>query len=270
MTTDPNVVSLSTRRVILVIPQPSTTNHKGGNLAFGPDGLLYIGTGDGGGAGDPSGNGQNINTLLGKMLRIDVNGVSTGRQYRIPPGNPYVGRAGLDEIFARGLRNPWRWSFDRMTGNLWIADVGQASWEEVDRASAASGNGPGANYGWNILEGRHCYQPASGCKSGGTVLPLLEYGHTAGNCSITGGFVYRGGRYPILRGGYLYADFCSGRIWIVDAAAAAPATGREVLDTTLNITSFGEGQNGEIYLTDLGGGIHQVTELTRYPASGAF
>ena len=273
VTTDPDVVSLATRRQIIAIPQPVTTNHKGGNISFGPDGFLYIGMGDGGGAGDPSGYAQDVNTLLGKMLRIDVNHTSAGKQYSIPSNNPYVGKVGLDEIFARGLRNPWRWSFDRQTHDLWIADVGQGQWEEIDRSTAVSGGGRGANFGWRILEGRHCFNPPSGCSNAGTVIPLIEYGHSVSgeaNCAVTGGFVYRGARYPILRGGYVYADFCSGRIWVVDAAAPSPATGREVLNMSLMITSFGESQAGELYLTDIGGGIHQVIELTRYPGTGSF
>lgn len=267
VTTNPSVVSTSTRRQILAIAQPYT-NHNGGGLAFGPDGYLYVGMGDGGSGGDPEERAQNINSLLGKMLRIDVNGTSSGKQYRIPPSNPYVGRIGLDEIWSIGLRNPWRWSFDRLTGDLWIADVGQGSWEEANRSTAASGGGRGLNYGWDVLEGRHCFEPSTGCSTVGKTMPLVEYAHAVtgeDNCSITGGHVYRGPRYPRLRGGYFYADYCSGRIWAVGSAAGEPASGTQLLDTSINIVSFGENESGELYVVGQGGTIHRVVDLGRNP-----
>jgi glucose/arabinose dehydrogenase len=272
VTTNPNNVDESgTRRQILSIAQPYA-NHNGGGIAFGPDGYLYIGMGDGGSGGDPEDRAQNINSLLGKLLRIDVNGTSTGKQYRIPSSNPYVGRTGLDEIFAIGLRNPWRWSFDRLTGDLWIGDVGQGDWEEIDRSTAASGGGRGVNYGWDVMEGRHCFEPSSGCSTSGKTLPLVEYAHSVtgtDNCSVTGGYVYRGNRYTLLRGGYFYGDFCSGRIWVVRATASAPATGRELPILVTGLSSFGESEGGELYLVDHDGTIRQLVELSRYPGTGS-
>jgi glucose/arabinose dehydrogenase len=268
VTSDPDDVDeTATRRSILAIAQPYS-NHNGGNIAFGPDGYLYIGMGDGGSGGDPQDRAQNVNSYLGKMLRIDVNGTSTGKAYRIPATNPYVGRTGLDEIWAIGLRNPWRWSFDRLSGDLWIADVGQGSWEEVNRSTAASGGGKGKNYGWDDMEGRHCYEPSSGCLTAGRTLPLVEYSHDLG-CSVTGGFVYHGLRYPLLGGGYFYADYCSGRIWTVDSAAVAPATGTQILDTNLNIVSFGQSERGELYVVSTDGSIRELRELTRRPGVAA-
>ena len=263
VTTNPDRASTVTGRRIITIDQPYS-NHNGGNLAFGPDGYLYIGMGDGGSAGDPGNRAQSLNSLLGKILRIDVNGTSGSRQYRIPSSNPYVGRTGRDEIWARGLRNPWRWSFDRLNGNLWIGDVGQARYEEIDRSTKGTrGAGWGVNYGWRVMEGRHCYNPTSGCNTTGKALPLLEYSHDYG-CSVTGGFVYRGNAYPMLRGGYFFADYCSGRIWTVYAGAQSPAQRTLLLDTNLNISSFGESQSGELYLVDhSGGGVYRVVGHTR-------
>src|SRR5574340_1144191 len=193
--------------VVLAIKQPFA-NHNGGQLAFGPDGYLYIGMGDGGSANDPLGKGQKMSTLLGKILRIDVE--SRTRPYAIPASNPFISQKGaLPEIWALGLRNPWRFSFDRESGDLYIADVGQNRYEEVDFQPAASRGGE--NYGWNIMEGTHCFL-AKSCEVKGLVLPAVEYGHDQG-CSITGGMVYRGKTYPRLKGTYLYGDYCSGRIW---------------------------------------------------------
>ena len=258
VTANANRVSTTTARRILTIDQPYA-NHNGGNLAFGPDGYLYIGMGDGGSAGDPGNRAQNVNSLLGKILRININGTSGSRQYRIPSSNPYVGRTGRDEIWARGLRNPWRWSFDRSTGNLWIGDVGQNRYEEIDRSTKGSrGAGWGVNYGWHVMEGRHCYVPASGCNKTGKTLPIVEYTHTYG-CSVTGGFVYRGSAYPMLRGGYFFGDFCSGRIWTISAGARSPAT-RTFLYRSPNITisSFGESESRELYVVDYGGRVLRV------------
>jgi glucose/arabinose dehydrogenase len=191
--------------------------------------------------------------LLGKLLRIDINGRTSARPYRIPSSNPYVGRTGLDQIWARGLRNPWRFSFDSVTGDLWVGDVGQDRWEEIDRSPAAGGGGRGKNYGWRVMEGKACYRPASGCSKAGKKLPLTVYSHARG-CAVTGGYVYRGSEFPDLVGGYLFGDFCSGRIWVVTAAGAASQSPRLLLDSNRMISSFGQGQDGSIYLTDLAGG----------------
>jgi glucose/arabinose dehydrogenase len=264
VTGDPNDVDeAGTRRQILAIAQPYA-NHNGGGIAFGPDGYLYVGMGDGGSGGDPQDRAQNINSLLGKMLRIDVDGTAGGLQYRIPATNPYVGRTGLDEIYAIGLRNPWRWSFDRMTGDLWIGDVGQNAWEEVDRSTSASGRGRGANYGWDDMEGTHCYEPMSACLTTGRVRPIAEYGHSLG-CSITGGHVYRGRRYGQLWSGYFFGDYCSGRIWAIPSTATSAVAPTQLLDTSLNVVSFGESEIGELYVVGLGGQIQQLTDPTRRP-----
>ena len=259
---DPNVADLSSGKRFLTVHQPYA-NHNGGNLAFGPDGYLYIGMGDGGGAGDPGNRAQNINSLLGKMLRIDVDHTSGTKRYAIPRSNPYVGRTGLDEIWSRGLRNPWRWSFDRVRGTLWIGDVGQDRYEEIDRAIKPAGGwaSRGENYGWDVLEGRACYAPRSGCSTSGKHPPIVAYAHAvagAGNCAVTGGFVYRGTADPVLQGGYVYGDYCSGRIWVLDAGTRNPGTAVLVHDATASphiaISSFGEDEAGELYVCDLGGG----------------
>ena len=244
-------------RVLLVVEQPYG-NHNGGQVAFGPDGYLYLGLGDGGSGGDPHGNGQNLRTLLGKILRLDVDAPpADGKQYAIPPTNPFAPlgfalRAGLPEIWAYGLRNPWRFSFDRRYGDLYIGDVGQGDWEEVDRQP---GDSLGAeNYGWNVMEGRHCF--SAGCDQAGLVKPVAEYDHSLG-CSITGGYVYRGSLQPDLVGIYVFADLCSGRLFTlqVDEGTITP---KEVLQRPLQISSFGEDEAGEIYLVDLDGGLYRV------------
>jgi glucose/arabinose dehydrogenase len=250
-------VDWRTGRRIMTIAHHTFSNHNGGGIAFGRDGYLYIGVGDGGSGGDPNNNAQNLSSLLGKLLRIDVNGRTATRGYRTPASNPYVGVRGFDEIWSWGLRNPWRWSFDRTTGALWIGDVGQGSWEEIDR-STNTFPGRGSNFGWRVMEGRHCYNPSSGCGTARKVLPVVEYGHTGGSCSVTGGYVYRGAAQPILQGGYFFADFCSGRIWTISAVAASPASPVLLLDTGLNISSFGEDQAGEVYVVDLNGGIYRI------------
>jgi glucose/arabinose dehydrogenase len=259
--TNPNVVCMSTARLILKIDQPHA-NHNGGMLAFGPDGFLYIGMGDGGSAGDPSGNGQKLSTLLGKMLRIDINGTSGTKPYRIPSSNPFAGDIpGFDAIWQYGLRNPWRFSFDRSTGDLWIADVGQGLWEEVDRAvRTTSGAGRGFNWGWKTMEGTHCYSPSSGCSTSGKQLPLLEYDHSSGRCAVTGGYVYRGSNIPLLVGGYVFGDYCSGEIWVVAANASRPAPKTRLLDTSLLISGFGQGPAGELYVLDLGGRAYMIRQ----------
>jgi glucose/arabinose dehydrogenase len=260
-TSSPLRASLVGSRVVMRVNQPFA-NHNGGHLAF-QAGLLYIGLGDGGGSGDPGNRAQNLNTLLGKMLRINVDTRTGGRAYGIPSSNPYVGRAGLDEIWSRGLRNPWRFSFDRANGNLWIGDVGQGRYEEIDRSVRPSGlqAGRGVNYGWRIMEGRHCFIP-SPCTKAGKVSPIVEYAHSVvgdDNCSVTGGYVYRG---PVagLVGQYFFGDFCSGRIWTIPASATNPADPVERRNTSLNISSFGEGETGRLFVVSLGGSIYTVGE----------
>ncbi len=230
-------------------------NHNGGSLAFGPDGYLYIGTGDGGGGGDPLGAGRRLDTLLAKILRIDVDGEdAAGGPYGIPGDNPFADEAGaLPEIWHTGLRNPWRFRFDRATGDLWIGDVGQGQWEEIDRAPAGVG---GLDFGWNIMEGTHCYGAGPECDPTGLTLPVAEYGHDEG-CSVTGGTVYRGEAQTDLVGWYVLSDYCSGRFWVVDAAAAA-ADGLQqplvALDSGRNISAIAEDAAGELFVTDLSSG----------------
>jgi glucose/arabinose dehydrogenase len=228
-------------------------NHNGGALVFGPDGFLYISTGDGGGGGDPRDNGQNLDSLLGKILRIDVGTDSGGGgRFEIPDDNPFAGRADTrGEIWVYGLRNPWRISFDRATGDLWIGDVGQGSFEEIDVVRAGSGGGQ--NFGWNSTEGFHCYPSGDPCAPDGLTPPVTEYDHGFG-CSVTGGFVYRGAAFPALVGGYLFADYCSGNTWLIDSAAGEVRDPRLVLESGRSISSFGEDEAGELYATDLGAG----------------
>jgi glucose/arabinose dehydrogenase len=251
---NPNRVNTATARTIITIPKPYN-NHNGGMLAFASGGYLFISTGDGGGIGDSGNRAQSVDSLLGKMLRIDINGTTSTRNYRIPATNPYVGKAGLDEIWQTGLRNPWRWSFDRANGNMWIGDVGQGVWEEVNRAvRTASGAGKGINWGWRQLEGTHCYKPATDCNTTGKTMPLLEYEHLDGRCSVIGGYVYRGASIPGLVGQYVYGDFCTGEIWAVPSGATAPATPVLLRDSSLTISSFGENAAGELLVLDRGGG----------------
>jgi glucose/arabinose dehydrogenase len=244
----------ASERVLLRIEQPYA-NHNGGMVAFGPDGYLYIGMGDGGSGGDPHNNGQRLNTLLGKILRIDV---ESGEEYGIPPDNPFADGGGRPEIWAYGLRNPWRFSFDRETGDLFIGDVGQNDLEEVDLLQ--SGHPAGANLGWRIMEASQCFE-SDECNSDGLVIPVAEY-PTSEGCAVTGGYVYRGTRFPSLRGGYLFADFCGGQIWGLSAADArfGSTRARLLLQTQLGISSFGEDEAGELYVTDLtGGAVYRVT-----------
>ena len=258
---NPDRVDGSSGRTILRVAQPYE-NHNGGHIAFGPDGYLYIGFGDGGSGGDPGNRAQSALSLLGKMLRIDVNRRTGSLAYGIPTTNPYVGRTGLDQIWAAGLRNPWRWSFDRLTGDLWIGDVGQESREEVDRALAVRGRNAGRapNFGWRLMEGTRCFQPSSGCNRTGTTLPMTEYGHSSGRCAITGGYVYRGKAYPDLVGAYLFGDYCSGEIWYVDRGAARGVAPTRALDTSESLTSFGEDESGELYLTSAAGTVYRITD----------
>lgn len=255
---DPARALRGSERVILRVDQPFS-NHNGGGLAFGPDGMLYIALGDGGSAGDPQNNGQRKDTLLGKILRIDVSSRST--PYEIPADNPLVGEpTARGEIWDYGLRNPWRISFDREAGALWIADVGQGEWEEVNREPADSGGG--FNYGWRVKEGHACYPAGQECEVAGALDemtdPLAVYSHDFG-CSVTGGYVYRGRAFPALAGNYYFGDYCSGRIWAVAAGGRDRQEPVELLDTNLSISSFGEDDRGELYLTDLaGGGLFRV------------
>lgn len=258
VTADPNVADPGSEFTVLKIPQPAA-NHNGGMMAFGPDGALYIGTGDGGGAGDRYRNGQNPGTLLGKMLRLDVTSRSD-QPYVVPADNPWVtaqwnGQDVRPEIWALGLRNPWRFSFDRTTGDLWIGDVGQNQYEEVHWVPAGSGGG--LNFGWPIMEGAHCFPESADCRRDGLAMPVIEYTHGANGCSITGGYVYRGRQFPALEGAYLYADYCTGKIWGLMRDGDGWRS-RELLDSDLNISSFGEDEAGELYVADLNGGIYQV------------
>jgi glucose/arabinose dehydrogenase len=254
---NPDRADPSSAKTILAFKQPYP-NHNGGNLVFGPDGYLWIGTGDGGSAGDPQGNGQNGQALLGKMLRIDVD---RGDPYAIPPDNPYVNDPRFrPEVWAIGLRNPWRYSFDRATGDLFIADVGQGRWEEIDVTPA--GTRGGVNYGWNIMEGSHCFRPAADCDRTGLALPVAEYGHDKG-CSVTGGHVYRGTRIAGLAGVYLFGDFCSGRLWTLTPRPGGGWTMREALTTTFQISSFGEEPDGEILIVSYATGeIYRLVAAT--------
>jgi glucose/arabinose dehydrogenase len=252
-TGDNNVADPASEEVILTIPQPFA-NHNGGQLAFGPDGFLYIGMGDGGSGGDPSGNGQNPGALLGKMLRIDVEGVeSVAVPYGIPLSNPFRIMPGYaPEIWALGLRNPWRFSFDRGTGDLYIGDVGQGTFEEID--FQAAGDLIGRNYGWNIMEGDSCYPIGTvGCNRTGLALPVFVYDHSLG-CSVTGGHVYRGSEFPSLQGVYLFGDLCSTRIWGIRKNGAAWDNALLANNTTLTITTFGEDESGNVYVVNYANG----------------
>lgn len=250
--TDRNRASTRERRIIR-IPHPGHANHNGGQLAFGPDGYLYIGTGDGGGAGDPDENGQSRRSLLGKILRIAPNVKTATPAYRIPSTNPWASSTTIRrEIWSYGLRNPWRFSFDRGTGALWIADVGQNTYEEVNRALRSAGGGRGANFGWDQYEGRTCFEGP--CDPAGKTFPLAVYAHGANGCSVTGGYVYRGSRYPALVGKYLFGDYCSGRIWSVNAGGKARQAPVLLRDTAMQISAFGEAENGTLYVLDYGGG----------------
>ena len=248
---DPSAADPDSELVILEVGQPFR-NHNGGQIEFGPEGYLYVGVGDGGGGGDPLGNGQSQDTLLGSVLRIDVTDARIDDPYRVPPDNPYVGVPGArDEIWAYGLRNPWRFSFDPENGHMWLADVGQNQWEEVNVVE------PGSNYGWNIMEGAHCFQPATNCDRTGLALPVAEYSHSDG-CSITGGYVYRGLGTPSLSGAYVYGDFCSGKIWGFRYANGVVTEHLLLVDSDLNITSFGQDQDNNLYILDQFDGIYRL------------
>jgi glucose/arabinose dehydrogenase len=248
VTDDPDKADSNSEEIVLTHPQPYG-NHNGGQIEFGPDGYLYIGLGDGGSRGDPKDNGQNPSTLLGAILRLDVD---TVEPYSSPKGNPFVNS--LDhrsEIWAFGLRNPWRFSFDRLTGDLYIADVGQDSWEEIDFQLANSSGGE--NYGWNQMEGNHCY--VERCNPSTFVAPVAEYSHSDG-CSVTGGYVYRGGANNNLKGVYMYGDYCSGSIWTLLKNDSDEWANRLFMKTKLKISSFGEDEAGEIYVVDHQGYVY--------------
>ena len=250
---DTDVADPESEVIIMEVDQPFA-NHNAGQLAFGPDGYFYIGLGDGGGSGDPLGNAQNLSTVLGSILRIDVNGLSAPGDYAIPADNPFMGTEDArEEIWAFGLRNPWRFSFDLETGLLWAADVGQNLWEEIDIITK------GANYGWNIMEDSHCYSPSTGCNQSGLTLPIFEYDHSQG-CSVTGGYVYRGDQIPALQGYYIYGDYCSGNIWALAYDGSAVTENIRLVDSGLSITSFGEDLAGNLYILDRQGGIYTLVE----------
>jgi glucose/arabinose dehydrogenase len=252
VSSDPNRADPSSAKLILSVQQPFS-NHNGGLIVFGPDAMLYVGLGDGGSGGDPQGNGQNVSTLLGSLLRIDVDG---GDPYAVPADNPFVGQTGADEIWGYGLRNPWRFSFDREAGQLYIADVGQNRWEEVNVTPSSA---EGLNYGWNVMEGTHCFS-SDPCDAAGLVMPVVEYSHSDG-CSVTGGYVYRGTAIPEIQGHYFYSDYCSGflrsfrysggslsdeRIWDVGSLG--------------NVLSFGEDAAGELYVLSANGNVYRIVE----------
>jgi glucose/arabinose dehydrogenase len=249
--------------VILLDMPDQFGNHNGGGLVFGPDGYLYISTGDGGGGGDPLDSGRHLDTLLAKVLRIDIDARSPGTdpQYTIPADNPFVATDGArQEIWLTGLRNPWRIRFDRTTGDLWIGDVGQNEREEIDVARAGVA---GLDFGWNVMEGSSCFRDGGdACLTDALTLPVTEYGHDEG-CSVTGGAVYRGEGQPALRGWYVFADYCSGRFWVVDAASDELAPPSFALDSNRNISAIAEDTAGELYVTD-----HAAGELLRVVVDG--
>ena len=246
---DPDKADPESELVILEVPQPFS-NHNGGQIVFGPDGYLYVGLGDGGAGGDPDGNGQNTSTLLGSILRIDVTAASTDRGYTIPPDNPLVDRAcARKEIWAYGLRNPWRFSFDRNTGELWAGDVGQNRFEEVDLIK------PGLNYGWNVMEGLHCFEQR-GCDQQGLEPPVIEY-PLRPECAVTGGYVYRGARLPSLYGAYVYADFCTGKVWALRYDGESVTEHMQIARGPSQVSSFGEDSSGELYVVSFDGNVYR-------------
>jgi glucose/arabinose dehydrogenase len=242
-----NQADPASERILLTVDQVSNfTNHKAGQLDFGADGFLYFGLGDGGSGGDPFGHGQNTQILLGKMMRIDVNSTSPGKQYAIPPDNPFVASGGLPEIYAFGFRNPWRFSFDRPTGRLFVADVGQDSFEEIDIVQK------GGNYGWNTMEGDHCFNPPSGCNTTGLSLPIIEIPHPEAE-AVIGGFIYHGTALTGMQGMYIFGDL-NGKIWSLTENPANTFTRSQLADVGFNISSFGQDAAGELYVVDISGG----------------
>jgi glucose/arabinose dehydrogenase len=252
---DPNVADPNSAEQLLFVDQPFP-NHNGGGVMFGPDGYLYVSFGDGGSQGDPNGNGQNISEVLGSIIRIDVDNTEGDKPYAIPDDNPFVDDPNAaPEIWDFGLRNPWRFSWDRETGELYIADVGGGVYEEINVEPADSG---GNNYGWVIMEGPECYE-GSGCSTDGLTLPVAQYTHDFG-CSVTGGYVYRGDDQESLIGLYFFADYCSGLMWALGKNDAGEWIMSDPIETGLAISSFGEDRNGEIYATDLNGGLYRLVE----------
>ena len=251
MNSDPDQADKNSELILFEIAQPFP-NHKGGQLAFGADGYLYIALGDGGSAGDPYGNAQNLSSLLGKILRVDVNSPSGGKNYGIPNDNPFVGnlKGYREEIYAYGLRNPWRFSFDPVTKWFWVADVGQSQKEEVDIVEK------GKNYGWNIMEGTLCYSPAEGCNQTGLERPLWEYGRDEG-IAIIGGFVYRGSTLTGLIGAYIYGDYGSGKIWALRYNGTGAPVNTLLVDSDLTVTSFGLDEKSELYISAFDGKIYK-------------
>jgi glucose/arabinose dehydrogenase len=266
---NPDVADPASAQIVLVIPNPFDDTHRGGRLEFGPDGYLYAGIGDSGGVGDPDNRAQDTGSLFGKLLRIDVDGtgaVPCGQTdpmpYAIPPSNPFVGVTGAcEEIWAYGFRNPWRYSFDRLTGDLFIADVGENAWEEIDFQPA--GDAGGENYGWRKMEANHCYNPPSNCDDGTLVHPILEYVHDPQRCAVIGGFRYRGTLIPALAGYYVYGDLCSGEVFGASFSGGTWST-TVLKDTTFVLSGFGEDDAGELYLTNLSGRVYRL-ETTPYP-----
>ncbi|HXI23695.1 MAG TPA: PQQ-dependent sugar dehydrogenase, partial [Pyrinomonadaceae bacterium] len=257
---DPDAADPASEQVVLTIAQSSTA-HKGGQLAFGPDGFLYVSTGDDDKEGDPENHAQNAGLLAGKILRIDVE-TGSPQTYTVPASNPFVGQpAYRPEIWALGLRNPWRFSFDRQTGDLYVGDVGQDFFEEVDFQTAGSSGGQ--NYGWRLMEGLHCYNPST-CDSTGLTAPIIEYDHSAG-CAVMGGYVYRGSKFPSMQGLYFYGDFCSGRVWSIRQQNGSWQT-TSLLESGLHVSAFGEDEAGELYMADYGAGkIYALTEAGASP-----
>jgi glucose/arabinose dehydrogenase len=252
---DPDHADPASETIVLTVEQPFS-NHNGGQILFGPDGMLYIGLGDGGGSGDPGDRGQSLTDLLGGMLRVDV---SSGTSYTVPPDNPFAGRTDArPEIWNVGLRNPWRFTFDPATGDLYVADVGEQGWEEVDVVAAAAGAGRGANFGWSPTEGRHCYADA-GCDPSQFTLPVLEYSHDDG-CSISGGFVYRGAAIPALQGHYFYADYCQGwvRSFRLENGQAVEPQQWPTLAPGGAVPSFGQDAAGELYVLSAEGRVFRI------------
>ena len=251
---NPDRLDPASLRQVLFVDQPFP-NHNGGAVMFGPDGYLYISLGDGGGGGDPQGNGQDTGALLGKILRIDVDATTGSLAYAIPADNPFAAGGGRGEVWLYGLRNPWRTSFDRATADLWIGDVGQDAWEEVDVARAGVS---GLNFGWNEMEGSHCYN-AERCRPLGLTLPVADYGRDLG-CTVIGGYVYRGTTYPTLVGAYVFADYCTGRLFVIDSASTGVLSPITVggLGKGGEIAAFGEDVHGELYVVTLGGDISRI------------
>ena len=257
--TNANFADPTTETILFTVDQPFS-NHNGGGLAFGKDGFLYIGLGDGGSGGDPLGNGQNTNTLLGKMLRIDVDSAhAPGLNYAIPPSNPFLTSGGRAEIWLFGLRNPFRFSFDSVTGDLWIGDVGQNNFEEVDHLTSAQG---GANLGWNIMEGTHCFNPPTGCPTAGLTLPVFDYDHSQGDDTVIGGHIYHGTKMPALVGRYVFGDFISGRMWTLTQSGSTFTRTSLFTVAAGDVAAIGQDQLGELYVARYSTGavsrIHQV------------